>query len=351
MSNDQSGINTDSNPNESSTPGKLKTYKTLIDTCNLPEGGKLDRVGLLLLMVRPCVLSLDVFAAMIAAFFAVEQYGYKNVNWWYFLLATFGIVLAHATNNMINDFMDVFEGVDTDDYVRAQYAPHPILNGLISKRNHFLLILLFTSVNGLIALFFWWKVSWLVMVFALSGLFLSVFYVAPPFKLKHHALGELANVLVWGPLEIGGVFLVMTGGITWQVLVGSLPLGLLVGMMLIGKHLDKYEVDKEKGIHTLPVLIGERATRVLLKTILILVPLLIISMPFLGITGYGVLIIVFSVKRLRDVYKAFSAPKPSEAPPNFPVWPLWYVALGFHYTKLAGKLFMFGLLINLFLPF
>ena len=35
---------------------------------------------------------------------------------------------------MINDYFDLEGGVDTDDYVRAQYAPHPILSGWVTKR-------------------------------------------------------------------------------------------------------------------------------------------------------------------------------------------------------------------------
>ena len=47
-----------------------------------------------------------------------------------------------------------------------------------------------------------------VIAFALAGLFLSVFYVAPPFSLKRHGLGELDVFLTWGPLMIGGTYLV-----------------------------------------------------------------------------------------------------------------------------------------------
>ena len=51
----------------------------------------------------------------------------------FFALAVIGLVVAHAANNMINDYFDLGGGVDTAAYVRAQYAPHPILSGLISK--------------------------------------------------------------------------------------------------------------------------------------------------------------------------------------------------------------------------
>ena len=47
----------------------------------------------------------------------------------------------------------------------------------------------------------------LIIAFALAGLFISVFYVAPPIRLKHHGLGEPGVFLVWGPLMVGGTFL------------------------------------------------------------------------------------------------------------------------------------------------
>ncbi len=43
-----------------------------------------------------------------------------------------GLVLAHAANNMINDYFDLEGGVDDDAYTRALYAPHPVLSGLLT---------------------------------------------------------------------------------------------------------------------------------------------------------------------------------------------------------------------------
>ena len=48
-------------------------------------------------------------------------------------------------------------------------------------------------------------------LFALLGLFVSVFYVAPPLKLKHRGFGEPGVSLVWGPLMIGGTYFVTAG--------------------------------------------------------------------------------------------------------------------------------------------
>ena len=59
--------------------------------------------------------------------------------------------------------------------------------------------------------------------FALAGLFISVFYVAPPLKLKHHGLGEPGVFVVWGPLMIGGTYYVTAGTLPPWVWVATLP--------------------------------------------------------------------------------------------------------------------------------
>ena len=101
----------------------------------------------------------------------------------------------------------------------------------------------------------------LIIVFALAGLFISVFYVAPPIRLKHHGLGEPGVFLVWGPLMIGGTFLAATGTIPGWVLLVSVPYALLVTSVLFGKHIDKIEADSAIGVRTLPVILGEARAR------------------------------------------------------------------------------------------
>jgi 1,4-dihydroxy-2-naphthoate octaprenyltransferase len=41
-----------------------------------------------------------------------------------FILVTLGLVLAHATNNILNDVIDWVKGVDQGNYFRIQYGGH-----------------------------------------------------------------------------------------------------------------------------------------------------------------------------------------------------------------------------------
>jgi 1,4-dihydroxy-2-naphthoate octaprenyltransferase len=166
---------------------------------------------------------------------AARTAGGAAVDWGLLALAVVGLVLAHAANNMINDYFDTTGGVDTEGYVRALYAPHPILAGWVTKRQLAAAILTVNAIDAAIMLYLTAMRGPLIVAFALAGLFVSVFYVAPPIRLKHHGLGEPGVFLVWGPFMIGGSYFAATGEIPWTVFlvsVGLLTLGLLLNALL-----------------------------------------------------------------------------------------------------------------------
>ncbi len=193
---------------------RLLAWKEILETANPPKTRPLDTVGKWLVITRAAVFPMTIWSGLIGGLLAVEANrvaGGPPVDWGLFAIAVVGLVLAHAANNMINDYFDTTSGVDTDDYVRALYAPHPILSGWVTKRQLGIAILLVNAVGAAIMLYLAAVRGPLIIVFALAGLFISVFYVAPPIRLKHHGLGEPGVFLVWGPLMVGGTFLAATG--------------------------------------------------------------------------------------------------------------------------------------------
>jgi 1,4-dihydroxy-2-naphthoate octaprenyltransferase len=253
---------------------------------------------------------------------------------------------------MVNDYFDMEQGVDTEEYARAQYAPHPVLSGLISKRGLLTAILIVNLVDALILAFFFIKTGWPVLVFALLGLFISVFYVAPPIRLKHIGLGEPGVFVVWGPLMIGGTYFVTSGELPPPgVWLACIPYALIVTTVLIGKHIDKREADREKGIRTLPVLMGEKVSIWLNVVLMVAYYLVVLGLVASGTLGVWVLLVLLALPRLVRVLQIYRQPRPAEPPPDFPIWPLWYVAAAFYHSKLAGMLFVLGLILNLIFPF
>jgi 1,4-dihydroxy-2-naphthoate polyprenyltransferase len=322
----------------------LDTWRKIIATGNIPEGRTMDGVSRWLLITRACVFSMTLTSGLIGGLLAGATA--PAPRWGLFALALVGLVVAHAANNMINDYFDTTGGVDTAEYTRALYAPHPLLSGLISKRGLIAAIAVCNLIDLTILLTLVSARGWPVAAFALAGLFVSVFYVAPPLRLKHHGLGEPGVFVVWGPLMIGGTYYVTAGTLPSWVWLASVPYAITVTTVLMGKHVDKYEQDRARGIHTLPVLLGKTVSLRLNQGLMIAFYAIVLGLVVSGRLGIGVLIVAAAIPRLRQVLKAYSEPKPATPPPGYRLWPLWYVSIAFYHNRLAGLLFVVGLAAN-----
>src|SRR5688572_22235735 len=288
---------------------RLSAWAEIMQTANAPLDKPLDTVGKWLVMTRAAVFPMTVWSGTIGALLAAEvarTTGLVTVDWIAVVLAIVGLVLAHAANNLINDYFDMTGGVDTGGYVRALYAPHPVLSGWVTSATLRNAILLLTLVDGLIMLLLAYWHGPLVIAFALAGLFLSVFYVAPPLNLKRHGLGEVDVFLTWGPLMIGGTYLVATSTIPAWVLVFSVPYALLVTSVLFGKHIDKIVPDTALGIRTLPVILGERLARRTGQALMILFYPLVILAVAAGWVGPWVLLSLLAIPKLVSVLHVYN---------------------------------------------
>jgi 1,4-dihydroxy-2-naphthoate polyprenyltransferase len=318
------------------------------------EWNALDFVSKWLISTRAAVLVMTFISAALAGLFALRDGKFNLVSW---LALTLGLILAHATNNLFNDYTDFVRGVDQDNYFRTLYGPQPVANGLITKRQ----LLTYTAGTGLFALLFglyliainaWDPTIWILLGL---GAFFVLFYTWP---LKYIALGEIAVLLVWGPLMIGGGYYVLAHQWDWNVVWASVPYVLGVTTVIFGKHIDKIEVDRAKQIHTLPVLLGEKVSRYTVIGMMILPYILTVGLIATKYFTPVMLIVFLALPSLRQVFLAFLKPRPATRPEGFPDgqggWPLYFAPLGFANNRSFGGLFMLGLLIDValrvFLP-
>jgi 1,4-dihydroxy-2-naphthoate octaprenyltransferase len=305
------------------------------------EWQKLDVISKWLISTRAAVLIMTFLSGAFAGIFAFRDGKFDLAKW---LLLVFGLIFSHATNNLLNDFTDFNRGVDQDNYYRAQYGPQPLVHGLMTKRQH----LTYAGVTGAIALLLGLVLVamtnlWTLLLLAI-GIFFVLFYTWP---LKYIALGELSVLLVWGPLMIGGGYFVLTGSWSWTVILASLPYALGVTGVIFGKHIDKYEMDRERNIHTLPVVIGERNARYTLVAMLILQYVLTLVLVLMGYYTLVMAVVVLAIPTLRKIWPMFSAPKPTEKPADFPeVWPNYFVAAAFLHNRNYGLWFMLALIVD-----
>lgn len=306
------------------------------------EWDSLDVVSRWLIATRSAVLVMTFNASAIAGLLALRDGAFHLLPW---LMVTVGLLFAHATNNLINDFTDHIKGVDKDNYFRSQYGPQPLEHGLMTRAQ----LMTYIAVTGGIAL-----AAGLYLVatrgeatLTLLGLgaFFVLFYTWP---LKYIGMGEVAVILVWGPLMVGGGYYVITGTINSDVILASLPCALAATTVLFGKHTDKLEADAAKGIRTMPVLLGEKRARQATIAMVILQYVLVFYLILNGYLSWLMLVVLFAGKWAWQAIQAYQHPRPSAPPPELPpgVWPLWYAAFSFSHTRRFGLLFLLGLVLD-----
>ena len=319
----------------------LANWRYVLATTNPPKG-HVDPVSRWLVLTRAAVLPMTLTAALIAGLLGVNEPGF---HWWLFAVATVGILLAHAANNLMNDLFDLDVGTDTGNYPRALYAPHPVLSGMVTRSRLTVAALLVNALDLAILVVLYLERGWPVVAFALGGFFVSAAYTAPPLRLKKHGLGEPSVLLVWGPLLVGGVYYSAVGRIPWEIIAASIPYGLLCTAVLMGKHVDKLPWDEPSGTRTLPVMLGAAPARKVTQGLMAGFYVLIVALVIQGALPWPALVSFAALPSLFKVWPAFDQPAPAEAPPNWPIWPLWYAPHAFVHTRRAGALFVVGLAI------
>jgi len=309
------------------------------------EWDELDVISKWLISTRAAVLIMTFISAALAGLFAWRDGAFNFLPW---IALTLGLILAHASNNIFNDFTDFVRGVDKDNYYRNIYGAQPVASGLMTKRQH----LTYFGITALLALalglYLVSYTNFSITTWILLGLgaFFLLFYTWP---LKGMAMGEIAVLIVWGPLMIGGGHYVLTHQWNWFVAIASLPYVLGVTTVIFGKHIDKLDMDQKKGIHTLPVVIGEKASRYSVLAMMIAPYLLTLYLILAKFFTPVLLIIFLALPAFLKIYPIFLKPKPATRPDGQLGWPLYFVGYAFYNNRRFGSLFMFGLLIDVVL--
>jgi 1,4-dihydroxy-2-naphthoate polyprenyltransferase len=306
------------------------------------EWQELDPVAKWLIACRASVLFMTFTAAALGGLMAWRA-GYFQWDLWF--AAVLGLLFAHATNNLLNDYTDSRRGIDKDNYYRNQYGVHVLEDGLMNEQQFWRYLGVTAGVALLLGGWLVFQRAGLTLDLMLAGSFFVLFYTWP---LKYYGLGEPAVLLVWGPLMVGGTYYVLSG--SWSADVAWLSVVFALGptTVLFGKHTDKLEADRAKGVNTLPVIIGEKMSRYAISGMVCAQYLLCVILVLAGSFHWPLLLVLLNVPRLPALFNNLRSSKPASPPDWFPanVWPLWFSAHAFSHTRRFTSLFLVGVLLD-----
>ena len=326
-----------------------KALWELIKMDDKKEWDALDVISKWLIATRSAVTTVTIYSGIIGGLLAWRDGVFAWLPW---IIVTLGLFIAHGTNNLLNDYTDFSRGVDKDYYFRTQYGVHPLVQGFWTKRQQlrgFFVSGVLATLAGVYALFYTNFSPVVIGLFAFGAVIL-LFYTWP---LKYWALGELSIFLIWGPVMVAGVYFVLLAGMggdtanLWHVALAGVPFGLSVASINIGKHIDKMDDDKKKGVGTFPVRVGETFARIVNITALLVAYAVLIYMVATGFFTTFLLMVLFAGQRLLYAVAVLSKPRPDGPPEGLEaLWPTWFSGFCFYHNRLFAGLLILGLLLD-----
>ncbi len=321
----------------------------LIKMDDKKEWETLDVISKWLIATRSAVTTVTIYSCIIAGLLAWRD---NNFAWLPWIILTLGLFIAHGTNNLLNDYTDYSRGVDNDNYFRTQYGVHPLVQGFWSKSQQirwFITSGVIATLAGIYALFYTNFNPQVIGLFVFGALIL-LFYTWP---LKYWALGELAIFLIWGPIMIAGVYFVLALGSggemsnLWKVALAGIPFGLSVASINVGKHIDKMVDDRQKGVGTFPVRVGQTFARYVNIAAIVIAYAVVIYLVATGYFSTFMLLILFAAQRALYAVMVLSKPRPDGPPKGFEAfWPTWFSGFCFYHNRSFGGLFILGVLLD-----
>lgn len=301
---------------------------------------RLDAVSRWLYAGRVLILVISVQAAVIAALLAAPSSSFAP---WLIIPLVIGYAVAHAISNLSNDYFGYKHGHDTADSPRVTYTIHPLAHGVLSKEALRGGLWILWGLALVIAAFFVVERGYLAAVLVAAGVAVLYLYDAAPRSLKSVGLGEISSLLVWGPLMIGGGYFCLTGRFSWPAIGASLPYGLGIAAILTGKHIDQARFDRTHGVRTLPVILGDRASRIVNQTMVVAMYAIVLVLVALKILTPFALIVFINAPAAWKLLAASARPQPSAPPAGYVGWPLWFHRFNLVHNRRFGWLYILGL--------
>jgi 1,4-dihydroxy-2-naphthoate octaprenyltransferase len=217
------------------------------------------------------------------------------------LLLVIGVVLAHISVNLFNEYSDYRTGID----FKTRRTPFSGGSGMMqagktSPRAVQVAAIVTLFVALMIGVYFCIISHWLLIFIVAMGGIAIVFYTD---YLAKWLVGELFAGLTLGSLVVIGSYIAMTGN--WQmplndvlpleVLLVSLPPGILTSLLLFLNEFPDVEADREGGRFHLVIWLGRGKASYLYALGLFLVFALIIALPIFKLAPPWILLALLTL--------------------------------------------------------
>jgi len=254
---------------------------------------------------RPQFLLLSVVLVLLGT--AIARYeGYFDLH--KFVLTMIGLVLAHSSVNILNDYFDYKSGIDLD-VIRTPFSGGSgiLPAGLLKPRGVYIYGVGCLLTALVIGIYLCTVSGWKLLPLILLGGPVIYFYTS---HLTKWLVGELWAGLGLGILPVLGTYFVQTGRYSLEAFVVSLAPGFLTANLLFLNEFPDLEADKKGGRYHLVIALGPKKASRLYAGLVLFTYLSIIGgvafklMPPLTIIGF--LSMLFAYKAIKITFQNYN---------------------------------------------
>jgi 1,4-dihydroxy-2-naphthoate octaprenyltransferase len=171
-----------------------------------------------------------------------------------------GIVLAHSAVNLFNEHSDYATGIDNNTR-RTPFSGGSgnLPAGRTTPRSVLAVAIALLSTALGIGIFLAAVSSWAVMLFVIAGGLAALLYTS---HLSRWGLGEITAGMCLGSLVVIGTYFTLAGTITREVVLLSVPPGILTALLLLLNEFPDVQADRRGGRRHLVILLGWRGAAI-----------------------------------------------------------------------------------------
>jgi 1,4-dihydroxy-2-naphthoate octaprenyltransferase len=262
-----------------------------------------------LMVIRAPFLPLSVVLAFLGACVAWwydDAFHLGTFHLGYVFLAGFGILLAHISVDVLNEYFDYKSGVDLET-IKTPFSggSGALPSGLITPKQAWWLGVGSFIVLIPIGVYFVIVKGWLLLPLLVVAALCIVLYT--PFILKLR-WPEWAPGLGMGALPVIGAYFAQTGEYNWPLVIAAVPSFILVHNLLLLNEFPDVEADEKAGRKTTPITMGKPNASIVYSVLTVVVYLWIIGSVVTGImpvfASIALLTIPFALKAIKNALES-----------------------------------------------
>lgn len=249
-----------------------------------------NRVKVWFLQIRGPFLVLSVVLVLIGVAGAHKE---GIHHWGHAFLLLVGVMLTHVAVNLFNEISDYRTRIDEHTTATPFSGGSKMMQtGQTSVQAVTVAAYAAMAAAAGIGLYFVYVSGWPILVFMAIGAVAIRFYTS---HLARWLVGEFFCGLTLGTFVVLGVFYALAGRLTTEIVLISIPPGILTMLLLFLNEFPDAVADEKGGRHHLIIHFGKRKSALVYAVLLTVMYIVILLIPFASGAPYTVLVALLTI--------------------------------------------------------